>query len=209
MGATEEQESDAYSDENPKHRVTLSTYSIGETEVTQALWEAVMGSNPSDFKSPDRPVEMVSWDDCQTFISKLNSLTGRSFRLPTEAEWEFAARGGNKNKGCKYAGGNSLSNVAWYDDNSGGETHAVKTKAPNELGLYDMSGNVWEWCQDIYGSYSSSAQTDPKGPSSGSYRVLRGGSWSYGATYCRVSSRDDYSPDVGYRDFGFRLVLVH
>ena len=207
MGATSEQGSDAYDNEKPAHQVTLSSYYIGETEVTQALWQAVMGSNPSYFKGENRPVEKVSWDDCKTFISKLNSLTGRNFRLPTEAEWEFAARGGNKSQGYKYSGSNSLGNVAWYGDNSGGETHPVKTKSPNELGIYDMNGNVWEWCQDRYGSYSSSSQRDPAGPSSGSFRVNRGGSWRHIAGDCRVSRRNFYSPGSRGSNLGLRLVL--
>ena len=200
-------DSDADSDEKPAHQVTLSSYYIGETEVTQALWKAVMGSNPSYFTGDlQHPVERVKWNDCQTFISKLNELTGESFRLPTEAEWEYAARGGNKSKGYKYSGSNTLGN-AWYDSNSSDETHAVKTKQPNELGIYDMSGNVWEWCSDWYGEYSSSAQTNPTGPSSGSRRVLRGGSWCSYAWYCRVAYRNSYSPGSGYYNYGLRLAL--
>lgn len=207
MGATTEQGSDAGDDEKPAHQVTLSTYYIAETEVTQELWEAVMDSNPSDFKGTNRPVEQVCWNDCKAFISKLNSLTGKNFRLPTEAEWEFAARGGNKTQGYKYSGSNSLGNVAWYTDNSGNETHPVKQKSPNELGLYDMSGNVWEWCQDWYGSYSSSSQTNPTGASSGSYRVIRGGGWSDSAWYCRVSGRGGNPPGHRGSYLGLRLVL--
>lgn len=207
MGATSEQGNDADSDEKPTHKVTLSDYYIGETEVTQALWQAVMGNNPSSYKGNSNPVESVSWNDCQEFIRKLNSLTGRTFRLPTEAEWEYAARGGNESKGYKYSGSNSIDNVAWYKSNSSFKTHAVKTKSPNELGIYDMAGNVYEWCQDYYGFYSSNAQTNPRGPSSFSNRVLRGGSWSRGAGSCRVSHRSDYSPGCS-RDYGLRLVLV-
>ena len=207
MGATSEQGSDAYSDESPVHSVTLSDYYIGETEVTQELWEAVMGSNPSYFSgNPQRPVEYVSWNDCQEFITKLNELTGKNFRLPTEAEWEYAARGGNKSQGYKYSGSNTIGNVAWYYDNSSSETHDVKTKQANELGIYDMSGNVWEWCQDWYGSYSSGSQTNPTGPSSGSDRVLRGGSWGNNALYCRVSGRSGYSPGNRFSIYGFRVV---
>ena len=204
MGATSEQGNDAFDDENPAHKVTLSDYYIGETEVTQALWQAVMGSNPSSIKGNSNPVEFVFWNDCQKFIRKLNSLTGRTFRLPTEAEWEFAARGGNESKGYKYSGSNSIDNVVWYDGNSS----AVKTKSPNELGIYDMSGNVYEWCQDWYGSYSSNAQTNPKGPSNGSDRVLRGGSWDYNARHCRVSDRNHCSPRYSCSNYGLRLVLV-
>lgn len=207
MGATSEQGSEADSDEKPTHSVTLSSFYICKYEVTQALWKAVMGSNPSSFKGDNLPVETVSWDDCQTFIRKLNAMTGKNFRLPTEAEWEFAARGGNNSRGYKYAGSNNIETVAWYDDNSGSKTHVVGTKSPNELGIYDMSGNVLEWCQDWKGSYSSASQTNPTGASSGSRRVLRGGSWYYGAGSCRSSNRDSGTP--GYRDddCGLRLVL--
>ncbi len=207
MGATSEQGSDAYKDEKPAHSVTLSSYMIGETEVTQALWEAVMGKNPSKFKGNNRPVERVSWKDCQTFIAKLNSLTGKRFRLPTEAEWEYAARGGNRSKGYKYSGSNTLSDVAWYTDNSGKTTHDVKAKSPNELGIYDMSGNVWEWCSDRYGDYSSSSQTNPTGAASGSFRVVRGGSCGCDAWLCRSSRRNCSSPGFGPSILGLRLVL--
>ena len=208
MGATAEQGSDAYSNESPTHQVTLSSYSIGQTEVTQALWMAVMGSNPSYFTDDlQRPVDWVSWDACQTFITKLNELTGRTFRLPTEAEWEYAARGGNKSKGYKYAGSNDINEVAWYNDNSILTTHLVATKVPNELGLYDMSGNVWEWCQDWYGRYSSESQTNPTGPASGYGRVYRGGSWDSDAGDCRVSSRYNEDPALTFYSLGLRLVL--
>ena len=207
MGATSEQGSDAYSDESPVHSVMLSSYYIGETEVTQELWEAVMGSNPSDFKGNKKPVEKVSWNDCQKFITKLNQLTGKNFRLPTEAEWEYAARGGNKSKGYKYSGSNTIDNVAWYYDNIGYQTHDVKTKQANELGIYDMSGNVWEWCQDWYGSYSSGSQTNLAGPSSGSYRVVRGGSWFNSAELCRVSNRNGGYPGISDSSLGLRLSL--
>ena len=206
MGATEEQGNDAYSDEKPAHEVTLSTFSIGETEVTQALWQAVMGSNPSNFKdNPQKPVECVSWDDCQEFIKKLNSLTGKSFRLPTEAEWEYAARGGSKSRKTKYSGGSDIGSVAWYSGNSGSKTHPVKGKSPNELGLYDMNGNVYEWCEDWYGSYGSSAQSNPKGSSTGSSRVNRGGSWNDYVRYCRVSIRSNSTPDSRSDNHGLRL----
>ena len=207
MGATSEQGSNAGDDEKPSHSVTLSSYYIGETEVTQGLWETVMGSNPSKFKGANNPVECVSWDDCKSFISKLNSLTGQRFRLPTEAEWEFAARGGSKSKHYKYSGSNTLSAVAWYKDNSGGSTHPVKTKSSNELGLYDMSGNVYEWCQDWYGGYSSGSQTNPAGPSSGSNRVIRGGCWFIIARFCRVSFRYYSTPDYRSYNLGLRLSL--
>ena len=207
MGATSEQGSDADSDEKPTHSVTVSGFYICKYEVTQALWKAVMGNNPSNWKGDNLPVEQVSWDDCQTFIRKLNALTGKNFRLPTEAEWEFAARGGNNSRGYKYAGSNIIGDVAWYGDNSGSKTHVVGTKSPNELGIYDMSGNVWEWCQDWKGSYSSASQTNPTGASSGSYRVLRGGSCRSIARFCRSSNRGNRVP--AYRDSnnGLRLVL--
>lgn len=207
MGATSEQGSHAYSNEKPTHSVTLSSYYICKYEVTQALWRAVMGSNPSYFKGDNLPVEQVSWNDCQTFINRLNSYTGRNFRLPTEAEWEFAARGGNYSRHYKYSGSNYIGDVAWYVGNRGNRTHPVGTKQANELGLYDMSGNVWEWCSDWYGSYSSYSQSNPTGANSGSYRVKRGGGWFNGAGICRASYRCDYAPDFSYGYVGLRLVL--
>ena len=206
MGATAEM-SEPFDDEKPTHQVTLSSYSIGETEVTQALWQAVMGNNPSYFKGDDLPVERVSWDDCQTFINKLNNLTGQRFRLPTEAEWEFAARGGNRSHHTQYSGSSRLDDVAWYGGNSGRKTHPVKTKRANELGIYDMAGNVWEWCQDWYGSYSSSSQSNPTGPGSGSCRVSHGGSWFHAAGFCRTSLRSGGTPDNRGSHLGLRLAL--
>lgn len=209
MGATSEQGSDAEDSEKPAHQVTLSTYYIGETEVTQELWEAVMGSNPSYFRGAKRPVEQVSWDDCQEFIKKLNEKTGETFRLPTEAEWEYASRGGGKSKGYKYSGSNDLDAVAWYQDNSGLVSHNVATKQSNELGLYDMSGNVRECCLDWYGKkyYSKSPQTNPKGANSGEYHAARGGSWGISASCCRSSYRDYGTPDYRSYYVGLRLVL--
>lgn len=212
MGATSEQGRDAESDEKPTHSVTLSSYYICKYEVTQALWRAVMGSNPSNFKGDSLPVECVSWNDCQTFINRLNSYTGRNFRLPTEAEWEFAARGGNYSRHYKYSGSNHIDDVAWYDGNSGDRTHPVGTKQANELGLYDMSGNVYEWCSDWYdwySSYSSYSQSDPTGPNSGSGRVYRGGSWSRIARFCRSSDRVSSAPGYSGTILGLRLVLSH
>ena len=207
MGATPEMKK-PYDWEKPVHRVTLTNnYYIGKYEVTQALWKIVMGSNPSNFKGDNLPVENVSWNNCQKFISKLNKLTGKSFRLPTEAEWEFAARGGNKSRGYLYSGSNAIGDVAWYEGNSSFMTHAVGTKQPNELGIYDMTGNVWEWCQDWYDSYSSSPQTNPTGAVSGSYRVDRGGSWNCLARSCRASCRDRCTPDYRNNSCGLRLVL--
>ena len=207
MGATSEQDCDAYDIEEPVHSVTLSSYYIGKTEVTQALWKAVMGSNPSKFKGENLPVENVSWDDCQVFVRKLNSLTGQNFRLPTEAEWEFACRGGNNSLGYKYSGSDNIDNVAWFDCNSGRKTHFVATKSPNELGIYDMSGNVWEWCSDWYDKYSSGAQTNPKGPESGSFRVYRGGGWGSRTGRCRSSLRDNNYPTFRDCGVGLRLAL--
>ena len=210
MGATSEQ-TNYDNDEKPVHSVTLSDYYIGETEVTQELWEAVMGSNPSGFKGDNqRPVERVSWNDCQEFIKELNRLTGKEFRLPTEAEWEYAARGGkySKDYAYKYSGSNNADEVAWCHYNSGGMTHSVKTKKANKLGLYDMSGNVWEWCNDRYGDYQSNSQTNPTGPSEGEYRVLRGGSWNSLDRGVRVSNRFDRIPYDCYDAYdGLRLAL--
>ena len=208
MGATSEQGSDAYDREKPVHSVTLSDYYIGETEVTQELWEAVMGSNPSRFTGNNqRPVDNVSWNDCQEFIKELNRLMGKKFRLPTEAEWEYAARGGKYSRGYRYSGSNNADEVAWYIYNSGDETHPVKTKKANELGLYDMSGNVYEWCNDWKGNYQSNSQTNPTGPSEGESRVLRGGGWCYFDMGVRVSRRDYLTPGYRHIIIGLRLAL--
>ena len=209
MGSPES-DAEADDDEKPQHEVTLSNYYIGETEVTQELWETVMDSNPSEFKGPKLPVENVSWDDCQEFILKLNEKTGKTFRLPTEAEWEYAARGGKKSKGYTYSGSNAIDDVAWYDGNSGEITHKVSTKQANELGIYDMSGNVYEWCQDWYGKtyYENSSTTDPQGPTSGASRVLRGGSWYGIAQGCRVANRIIGYPGSRRNFIGLRLVLA-
>ena len=200
MGATPEMEYPE-DDEKPAHQITLTNdYYIGKYEVTQALWQAVMGYNPSNFKGVNLPVEQVSWDDCQEFISKLNRITGKKFRLPTEAEWEYAARGGKKSRGYQYSGSNNLADVAWNDGNSGNMTHVVGSKQVNELGIYDMTGNVWEWCQDWYGKYSRSSQTNPTGVNSGDFRVYRGGS-------CRSSYRGYNTPDNRIDNLGLRLIL--
>lgn len=211
MGATSEMK-DSYddpdSDEKPVHQVTLTNdYYMGKYEVTQALWEAVMGSNPSYFKGDNLPVEEVSWNDCQEFISKLNSLTGRKFRLPTEAEWEYAARGGKKSRCYQYSGSSNISDVVWYKDNSANKTHPVGTKQANELGIYDMSGNVWEWCSDRYGSYSSFSQTNPTGATSGSRHVNRGGSWAKNVRRSSPSCRYGAIYVDRDLDLGFRLAL--
>lgn len=216
MGATEEMVEDFWDDIKPAHQVTLSDYAIGQTEVTQALWVAVMGTNPSRFNDDlQRPVECVSWNDCQYFIDKLNQLTGKNFRLPTEAEWEYAARGGNKSLGYQFAGSDYLNDVAWFDfnsyyvgtDNPNYGPHAVKNKIPNELDLYDMSGNVREWCLDWYGNYSRDAQTDPIGPASGSYRVIRGGGWYFPDLSCLTLLRDAEMTPYTDMALGLRLAL--
>ena len=201
MGATSEQGIYAMAYEKPVHQVTVSSFYIGKYEVTQELWKAVMNNNPSHFKgNPRLPVEQVTWEECQDFLNKLNQLTGRHFRLLTEAEWEFAARGGNQSKGYKYAGNNYLGGVAWYSENSNSSTHVVGQKSPNELGIYDMSGNVWEWCQDWFGSsyYSSSSSFNPTGPNSGSDHVCRGGCWSFEAESCRLSYRHSWGKSYQY-----------
>lgn len=224
MGATSEQGSYVGNNEKPAHKVAVSSFLIGKFEVTQYLWTAVMGNNPSKLQGIGmldllHPVENVSWDDCQEFIRKLNAATGKHFRLPTEAEWEYAARGGNKSRGYKYSGSNIIDDVAAYANNSvilealNKEKlpfhGTVGTLAPNELGIYDMSGNVWEWCQDWYGEdyYSNSPSSNPTGPSTGSNRVNRGGSWQSSAVSCRVSCRIYDSADLRSRYIGLRLAL--
>lgn len=198
-------------DERPVHQVTLTNdFYLGETEVTQELWGAIMHSNPSWFKSTKQlPVEEISWKDCQIFITKLNELTGRTFRLPSEAEWEYAARGGNASKGYTYSGSNQVDDVAWCLDNSGSTTHEVATKAPNELGIYDMSGNVWEWCQDWYSTnyYSSSLNINPTGPTTGTYRVVRGGGINSNNEDCRVADRRRNDPSHSFSNLGLRIAL--
>jgi len=214
MGATAEQGSDGSDRERPVHQVTLDTYFIGQTEVTQELWIAVMGSNPSQFPGSTNPVENVSWEDCQEFIATLNQLTGRTFRLPTEAEWEFAARGGNESQGYKYAGSDIITSVAWYSGNDAWQirgtgsygTHPVATRMPNELMLFDMSGNVHEWCQDWFAAYTSGDQLNPTGPATGNARVYRGGSWYFDEWFCRVSFRNSVTPT--YRSYGIGLRLA-
>ena len=251
MGAIREQIPEALEDEEPTHKVTLSSFMIGKYEVTQELWEGVMGSNPSIFKGSKQPVQLVKWYEVIEFCNILSERQGltpaytinknekdpsnnsqydevkwmvtcdfnaNGYRLPTEAEWEYAARGGIKSFGyvgveIKYSGSNSLDEVGWYGaENKTGnrestdKTSEVGKKQPNELGLYDMSGNVWEWCWDWYGEYTSSSQTDPKGPNSGSFRVMRGGSWLNDAENCRVAFRDSHPPSYRKSDIGFRLV---
>jgi len=191
--------------EGPAHQVTLSDYYIGETEVTQALWKAVLGYNPSKYVGDNLPVDNVNWNDCQKFIKKINKISGIEFRLPTEAEWEFAARGGKKSKGYIYSGSDVASEVAWYDVDEK-RPHLVGTKKPNELGIYDMSGNVYEWCQDWYGRYSGEIQINPRGPNFGEKRVIRSCSWFDFESFCEITSRGGISAEYGSEYRGFRLV---
>lgn len=228
-----------YDQAKPVHKVTLSSFLISKYEVTQELWESVMGNNPSEFKGVKSPVETVNWYDVVEFCNKLSvkewltpaykidktqedpnntssydklkwivtcDFNSNGYRLPTEAEWEYAARGGEKSKGYTYSGSYDIDVVAWYTNNSGSTTHDVGTKQPNELGLYDMSGNVWEWCWDWKGKYTSVNQTDPRGPNSGTHRVLRGCCWGKTEVSCRVAHRNDEDPDYRSNNNGFRLV---
>ena len=219
MGCTSEQ-GNCESDEQNVRRVTVDGFYIGMLEVTQSQWEKVVGTSIYQQKSkaggsstpgvgPDYPMYYVSWDEAMEFCRLLSNKTGRTYTLPTEAQWEYAARGGNKNEGAKYAGSNMIDAVAWYTDNSGSSTHIVGSKRANALGIYDMSGNVWEWCKDWYASsYVSYDTNNPVGPSSGSFRVDRGGSWYNGASYCRVANRGNDSPGHRYNNLGFRVVLL-
>ena len=192
---------------NERHQVTLSPYQIGKFEVTQELWEAVMGDNHSAFKGARKPITNVSWSYCQEFIKKLNQITGKDFRLPTEAEWEFAARGGNMLNKTKFSGSNIVNDVAWYVDNSNDTLHEVGSKNPNSIGVYDMSGNVREWCNDWWGEYCSSPVKDPLGPDGGYGRITRGGSWKSFEEDCHISERDWELPHDSYDDVGFRLCM--
>ena len=208
MGATSEQEDDAWELEFPAHQVKLTSFYICKYEVTQALWEAIMGNNPSNTQGRSNPVEMVSWNDCSKFIERLNELTGMEFRLPTEAEWEYAARGGNKSRHFKYAGSDELVKVAWFEDNAEEATHPVGTKRPNELGLYDMSGNVWEWCSDWQNFYTDEIQINPVGDFESQGRVMRGGCWRLSDSLCRVSFRGVSAPGQRKSECGFRLAAT-
>ena len=208
MGCTPEQETTCVDDnEKPTHQVALGDFYIGRYEVTQAQWKAVMGenNNPSEFKGDNLPVENVSWEDVQFFISRLNSQTWRVYRLPTEAEWEYAARGGSRSLGHRYSGSDDANKVAWYYENSERRTHPAGTREANELGIHDMSGNVYEWVSDWYGNYNGRPQTNPTGPSMDSLRVIRGGSWDSDASNTRVSYRSGIAPEAGYYILGFRL----
>ena len=196
------------SDEKPMHYVSLNSFSIAKYEITQSQYKAVMGKNPSVFKDCDNcPVDNVSWNDVQEFIQKLNTQTGRIYRLPTEAEWDYAAKGGKNCKAYSYSGSHDVNNSAWYSSNSESKSHPVGLKMANELGIYDMSGNVWEWCSDLYGTYNNFLETNPKGPSNGSQHVFRGGSWHFTQEHCRISNRLGSNSDLRAVDGGFRLVL--
>jgi len=200
-------------DEKPAHRVLLSSFWINKFQVTQRLWEKVMGNNPSRFKGERRPVENVSWHDTQKFLGRLNQLTGKDFRLPTEAEWEYAARGGKYSQGYRYAGSDRAKQVAWYHENSDKETHEVGLRMPNELNLHDMSGNVWEWCADWFSAdyyaqcHKRGVVDNPQGPDNGELRVFRGGGYSSFPLSCRAVSRRDNPPGSRCGYIGFRLVL--
>lgn len=209
MGATPEQGANADSRAKPAHSVTLSSFYIGKYEVTQEEWRAVMGKNSTNlYKDSKLPAVSINWTDCQEFINKLNKITGKKFRLPTEAEWEFAARGGIRSKYYMYSGGNNLESICWFKDNSDDKPHAVGTKVPNELGIYDMTGNVSEWCYDWDGGYSSYSQKNPTGPSlSGSAHVVRGGYYHSSEWFLRVSHRDRHGTDSRNYGLGFRLAL--
>jgi formylglycine-generating enzyme required for sulfatase activity len=217
MGGTPEQGEHCWDNEKPVHSVTVGDFCIGRYPVTQGLWTQIMGENPSMFievgfaeteaERDKLPVEQVSFDDAEEFIRRLNQQTGKSYRLPTEAEWEYVARGGVNSRGYTYAGSNNLNKVAWYNGTSSRKTHQVGTKLPNELGIYDMCGNVWEWVSDRYGDYSANAETNPTGSTSDYRRVFRGGSWGSSAHQCRVSFRAPSAPDVRYKTVGFRLAL--
>lgn len=220
MGCTSEQGGDCNDDEKNVRRVTVDGFYIGMLEVTQAQWELVMGtsifqqrdkgnsSSSLNGVGPDYPMYYVSWSEAMEFCNRLSQMTGKTYTLPTEAQWEYAARGGNRADGTKYAGSNMVDAVAWYTDNSGGKPHPCGTKRGNALGIYDMSGNVWEWCKDWYSdSYTNYDTNNPTGPSSGSLRVFRGGGWNCGAWLCRVVLRNHTSPS--HRSgLGFRVVCL-
>ena len=199
MGSTEGR------DTFPVHPVTVSSFWIGQTQVTQALWKAVTGSNPAHFHGDLLPVETVTLSECHAFIDRLNTLTGLTFRLPSEAEWEYAARGGQQTHGYSFAGSNEIDDVAWYDNVD--RPQPVAQKKPNELSIYDMSGNVCEWCEDIYEPYTEAAQIDPHGASKGSYHLARGGGWNRGGHMCKVYDRGNYRPEYASNAVGLRLVL--
>lgn len=208
MGASAEQGDAIDCDEKPLHVVSVKNFYIGKYEVTQAQWRAIMGTNPSYFNGNNLPVEKVSWYDVQNFINKLNEMTGKKFRLPTEAEWEYAARGGKESIGYKYSGSDVTNEIAWCSTNSNQKTHKVGSiPFHNELGIFDMSGNVMEWCEDWYGVYKGQSYTNPKGPVKGLFRVVRGGSWCVYPENCRNAKRYNANPRIRQWDIGFRLAM--
>lgn len=208
MGGTAEQGEDVKEYENPAHPVKVNSYYIGMTEVTQELWETVMGWNYAwNTDSNQLPMEDVSWEECKEFVDVLSERTGKKFRLPTEAEWEYAARGGSKSGNHKYSGSDNIDDVAWYVSNSDDMTHEVGKKNANELGIYDMNGNVWEWCHDWYDTYSTSSYNNPTGPKTGDFRIFRGGSYKEKAEYNRTSNRSFNRPDFRYGNIGLRVVM--
>lgn len=208
MGCTPEQGVDCDKTAKPTHQVTVNDFYIGKYEVTQSQWKEVMGNNPSKFEGKFKPVENVNWDDVQKFIRKLNQRTGLNYRLPTDAEWEYAARGGTLSKGYKYSGSNDIKEVAWCGHNSNDVTHDVGTKKANELGIHDMCGNIYEWINDWYSVYSSEPQSNPKGPETGTDHILRGGSWSNNnAIYLTIVHRFWTEHSDRTKFFGFRLAL--
>ncbi|MCL2247122.1 MAG: SUMF1/EgtB/PvdO family nonheme iron enzyme [Lentimicrobiaceae bacterium] len=206
MGCTAEQGDECEENETPTHEVRLNDFQIGRFEVTQKEWVTIMGYNPSANVAYDLPVEKVSWEEVQEYIKKLNELTGKNYRLPTEAEWEYAARGGQKSKKFKYCGSHAIDEVAWCAENSV-STHPVGSKTPNELEIFDMSGNVWEWCRDWYGDYDEKTQSNPVGPLTGENRIIRGGSYNFASEFCRISYRGEQYFDFKGSYIGFRLVL--
>ena len=207
IGATPGQIREVADSAIPPHMVVVANYYIGQYEVTQEEWESVMHSNPSNHKNPKFPVENVSYNDCIDFIRKLNAITNKTFRLPTEAEWEYAAREGSSDCTYRFAGSDHINDVAWNKENSNGMTHKVGTKTPNALNIYDMSGNVWEWCSDWYSPYNDKKQINPTGPSIGNSRIIRGGGWGYGEWHCQVSYRQGLNPASFNDGLGFRLAM--
>ncbi|MDD3152989.1 MAG: formylglycine-generating enzyme family protein, partial [Bacteroidales bacterium] len=208
MGCDAGQSADCNDDEKPSHQVEIRSFKIGKYEVTQAQWKAVMNNNPSKFQGDNLPVTNVSWNDVQEFILKLNNKTGKKYRLPTEAEWEYAAKGGqSSNVVYKYSGSNSINAVAWYSSNSDNITHPVGSKSSNVLGIYDMNGNVHEWCSDWYAMYKSNYQNNPAGSNDGTYKICRGGGAKSQALNCRNTFRSlKYKPNYQNDFIGFRLV---
>lgn len=208
MGCVIVQDTECYAQEKPRHIVTLNTYYIDKFDITQKEWKAVMGTSPAAKYCADCPVVNVTWFEAQEFINKLNQMSNKNYRLPTEAEWEYAAKGGNKSHGYKYAGGNEARTVAWYDSTISKTVHPVGQMAPNELGLFDMSGDVWQWCSDWFNDkyYSTSPSSNPTGPARGTTRCVRGGSWWGPMRDCRVANRDQFPPESKDDDVGFRIV---